>query len=60
MSIHFITLFMDKKKKILTLAAVVLVGGLAALSTTGGFKNLKSDAIWVSTGEDGLGYWSEG
>lgn len=36
---------MDKKKKILTLVAVVLVGGLAALSATGGIDNLRSSAI---------------
>lgn len=36
---------MDKKKKILALAAVVLVGGLAALSATGGINGLKSSAI---------------
>lgn len=36
---------MDKKKKILALAAVVLVGGIAALSATGGIGGLKSSAI---------------
>jgi len=50
---------MDKKKKILALAAVVLVGGLAAISSTGSFKNLKSDVIWIDTG-DGNGYYADG
>lgn len=36
---------MDKKKKILSIAAVVLVGGLVALSATGGISGLRSSAI---------------
>lgn len=47
---------MDKKKKILSIAAVVLVGGLVALSATGGIKNLKSDAILVDDGA-GNNHW---
>lgn len=57
MSIHFLTPFMDKKKKILSIAAVVLVGGLAALSATGGISNLRSSSLWIDNG-DGTGYWS--
>lgn len=46
---------MDKKKKILAAVAVVLVGGIAALSATGSINNLRS-SFWVDTG-DGNGYW---
>ena len=51
---------MDKKKKILSLSAIALVGGIVALSATGGIGNLKSDSIsgtWIDTG-DGNGYYS--
>lgn len=49
---------MDKKKKIITFTAIVLVGGLATLSATGGLKNLRSDTIWIDTG-DGNGYYAD-
>jgi hypothetical protein len=42
---------MDKKKKILTLVAVVLVGGLAALSATGGISGLQSSSLWIDNGD---------
>lgn len=50
---------MDKKKKILTVAIVAIIGGLVAINTTGGIKNLKSDTIWIDTG-DGNGYYADG
>lgn len=49
---------MDKKKKIITLIALALVGGFIALNSNGSFKNLKSDVIWIETG-DGNGYYAE-
>ncbi len=41
---------MDKKKKILALVAIVLVGGLAALSATGGISGLRSSYIYDGDG----------
>ncbi len=49
---------MDKKGIIFLSVAILLIAGVIGFSSTSGFKNLRSEFIWVDNG-DGTGYWGD-